>query len=143
MGYKILKKVSSSTTDYYQFVVDSNDNIVESDNLDIIEARLKELSVSTPVSYLKVISEIKFDNDFVFDGIDEPSKYTYEINYYFDEVKDEIKSITGEAVLGTEILLLDYSSAIYEIDTSKTEVFPIRLTVGLDNNIIGIYYKTI
>ena len=124
-------------------MVDSNEDVIESDNLDIIENKLKELSVITPISGLKVVSELEFDNDFVFDGIDEPIKYTYEVNYYFDDVKDNPKSITGEAVLSTEILLIDYSSATYELDTEKTSKFPVKLVIGIESNMVNIYYKTI
>jgi hypothetical protein len=154
MKYRILKCVSeaiasitsaSSRGALWEFVTDDNNEIFESENLDIIEFKLKQLDVSIPTSKLKVITEIGYNNDYVFDSTDAPTQYHYEVNYYFDNVKDTTKSISGEAVLGTVIMLLNYSSTTYELDTTKTAVLPAKLTIGINSadNILNVYYKTI
>jgi hypothetical protein len=148
MKYNILKCVSDATATreaLWEFVTDDNKKIFVTDNLDIIEFKLKQLDVTTPKSKLKVISEITYDNDYIFDSTDAPTFYHYEVNYYFDDIKDTTKSISGEAVFGTVIMLLNYSSAIYELDTTITEVLPSKLTIGINSvdNILNVYYKTI
>lgn len=154
MKYRILKCVSeaivsttakSSRGALWEFVTDDNNEIFESENLDIIEFKLKQLDINIPTSKLKVVTEIGYNNDYVFDTADAPTQYHYEINYYFDNVKDTVKSISGEAVLGTVIMLLDYSSTTYEVDTTNTEVLPSKLTIGINSvdNILNVYYRTI
>lgn len=149
MIYNIIQKVastsSSSTTvaqDYWTFILDSNKAVFASDNLDIIENKLKELEVSVPIGNLKVITDIEYTNDFIFGGTT-PTQYTYTVNYYFDDVQDDTKTITGDAILGTVIILQDYSSTTYAIDSTKTVGFTSKLTIGLTDNTLDVYYKTI
>lgn len=143
MAYNILQKIESTSAEYWKFVVDTNNNVVSNDNLDIIENKLKELNMAVPNSYLKVVSELTFDNDYIFSGTNVPTQYTYEVNYYFDDVNDITKSITGEAVLNTVIVPANYSSATYELDTTKTTTFPSQIVIGVEGNVYNIYYKTI
>lgn len=67
MIYKILQLSSTtSTTEYWQFVSDANATVYSTTDLIILEAKLKELMITIPISKLKVVSEINFTDDLIF-----------------------------------------------------------------------------
>jgi len=66
MTYKILKKVESSTNTYWQFVLDSNNAEYSTTDIIVLEAKLKELLQTIPIANLKVISELVFTDDLIF-----------------------------------------------------------------------------
>ena len=67
MIYKILQLSSTtSTTEYWQFVNDINATVYSTTDLIILEAKLKELMITIPISKLKVVSEINFTDDLIF-----------------------------------------------------------------------------
>ena len=69
MTYKIMTSTSNGTNEYWSFVkVDETSTTVFSSTvLDDVEVKLKELLESTPVAKLKVVTEIDFTNDLIFD----------------------------------------------------------------------------
>lgn len=69
MTYKIMTSTSNGTNEYWSFVkVDETSTTVFSSTvLDDVEAKLKELLESTPVAKLKVVTEIDFTSDLIFD----------------------------------------------------------------------------
>ena len=67
MIYKILQLSSTtSTSEYWQFVNDTNATVYSTTDLIILEAKLKELMITIPISKLKVVSEINFTDDLIF-----------------------------------------------------------------------------
>lgn len=72
MSYKILKQETTIPVIYWTFVLDSNGVIFETEDLAVLEAKLKEISVTVPCSKLKIVSEIGFDADFIIDPIETP-----------------------------------------------------------------------
>ena len=66
MIYKILQKISSSTDEYWKFVMDANNVEFSTDDIVLLEAKLKEIMVNIPISKLKVVSETLFTDDLIF-----------------------------------------------------------------------------
>lgn len=66
--YKILQLVSNSTstTDYWSFVLDMNNAVYSTDDKVVLEDRLIELLKSIPISKLKVVIETDFSEDLLF-----------------------------------------------------------------------------
>ena len=71
-------------------------------------------------------------------------KYAYAVEYYYDDVKDTSKTVTGSKWCGEKITqYADKSEVGYELDETKTTKLP--LTIGTDEskNVIKVYYKKI
>ncbi len=68
MTYKIMTSTSNGTNEYWSFakVDDTSTTDFSSAVLDDIEAKLKELMKTIPITKLKVITEITFTSDLVF-----------------------------------------------------------------------------
>ncbi|WP_313069793.1 hypothetical protein [Lacrimispora sp.] len=68
MTYKIMTSTSNGTNEYWSFVkVDSTSTTdFSSTVLDDVEAKLKELMKSIPITKIKVITEIAFTSDLIF-----------------------------------------------------------------------------
>lgn len=66
MTYKILKMVSSSTTEYWQFVINTDGSVYSTTDLVVLEAKLKEILVNTVIGKIKVINEVEFTEDLIF-----------------------------------------------------------------------------
>lgn len=66
--YKILQLVSNSTstTDYWSFVLDINNAVYSTDDIIVLEDKLKEILVTVPISKLKVVTETDFAEDLLF-----------------------------------------------------------------------------
>lgn len=69
MTYKIMTSISNEANDYWSFVkVDETSTTdFSSTVLDDVETKLKELLESTPIAKLKVVTEIEFMSDLIFD----------------------------------------------------------------------------
>ena len=69
MTYKIMTSTSNGTNEYWSFVkVDSiSSTDFSSTILDDVETKLKELMKSIPITRLKVVTEIDFTSDLIFD----------------------------------------------------------------------------
>ena len=68
MIYKIMTSTSNGANEYWSFVkVDETSTTVFSSTiLDDVEAKLKELMKSIPITKLKVVTEIDFTSDLIF-----------------------------------------------------------------------------
>lgn len=68
MNYKIMKLVSiSNNVSYWQFVLNSDNAEYETTDLVVLETKLLELLKEIPISKLKVVSEVSFTDDLIFD----------------------------------------------------------------------------
>lgn len=69
MTYKIMTSTSNGTNEYWSFVkVDvTSSTDFSSTILDDVETKLKELMKSIPITRLKVVTEIDFTSDLIFD----------------------------------------------------------------------------
>lgn len=72
---------------------------------------------------------------------EEPTTYTYSVEYYYDNVKDESATETGSAKLGDKITTYKDKSrnGTYELDSENTNK-TVPLTIKETNNIMKIYY---
>ena len=68
MAYNILKLVTISPLEYWTFVLDSNNTTFVTTDLVVLEAKLKELSANISPSNLKIVTQIDFEIDFVFES---------------------------------------------------------------------------
>lgn len=70
MTYKIMTSTSNGTNEYWSFVkVDvTSSTDFSSTILDDVETKLKELMKSIPITRLKVVTEIDFTSDLIFEG---------------------------------------------------------------------------
>lgn len=68
MTYKIMTSTSNGTNEYWSFtkVDETSTTDFSSAVLDDVEAKLKELMKTIPITKLKVITEITFTSDLVF-----------------------------------------------------------------------------
>jgi hypothetical protein len=68
MTYKIMTSTSNGTNEYWSFVkVDETSTTdFSSTVLDDVEAKLKELMTTIPITKLKVVTEIVFTSDLIF-----------------------------------------------------------------------------
>jgi hypothetical protein len=68
MNYKIMKLISTSNdVSYWQFVLNSDNTEYETTDLVVLENKLLEILQEIPISKLKVVSEISFTDDLIFD----------------------------------------------------------------------------
>lgn len=67
-------------------------------------------------------------------------QYAYTVEYYYDGVKDDTKTVIGAAeTFGTQVSTYpDKKIDGYKLD--KTENLPMTVTANADNNVIRIYY---
>ena len=64
MTYKILQQISTTTTEYFQFIQVNGADYSTTD-LVVLEAKLLELLETIPKSKLKIISEHSFSDDLI------------------------------------------------------------------------------
>lgn len=69
MIYKIMTSTSNGANEYWSFIrVDSTSStIFSSTNLSDVESKLKDLMESIPITKLKVVTEIAFTSDLIFE----------------------------------------------------------------------------
>ena len=72
---------------------------------------------------------------------EEPTTYTYSVEYFYDTVKDDSATETGSAKLGDKITTYKDKSrnGTYELDSENTNK-TVPLTIKETNNIMKIYY---
>ena len=67
MNYKIMKLASSSAgVDYWQFILNADNSEYETTDLVVLEDKLLKLLEDIPISKLKVVTEIQFEDDLIF-----------------------------------------------------------------------------
>ncbi len=72
---------------------------------------------------------------------EEPTTYTYSVEYFYDTVKDDSATETGSAKLGDKITTYKDKSrnGTYELDSENTNK-TVPLTIKETNNVMKIYY---
>ena len=67
MNYKIMKLASASNNvDYWQFILNADNSEYETTDLVVLEDKLLKLLEDIPISKLKVVTEIQFEDDLIF-----------------------------------------------------------------------------
>lgn len=67
MNYKIMKLASeSNNVDYWQFILNADNSEYETTDLVVLEDKLLKLLEDIPISKLKVVTEIQFEDDLIF-----------------------------------------------------------------------------
>lgn len=65
--------------------------------------------------------------------------FGYTIQYFYDNVMDNSKTVTGSALFGSQVITYpDKNITGYKVD--KTEGLPLTITSNPDNNTIKVYY---
>ena len=67
MNYKIMKLATvSNDVNYWQFVLNADNTEYETTDLVVLETKLLEILEEVPISKLKVVTEISFEDDLIF-----------------------------------------------------------------------------
>ena len=67
MNYKIMKLASNSNNvSYWQFVLNADNSEYTTTDLVVLETKLLEILEEVPISKLKVVTEISFEDDLIF-----------------------------------------------------------------------------
>ena len=67
MNYKIMKIATvSNDVNYWQFILNADNSEYETTDLVVLEDKLLKLLEDIPISKLKVVTEISFEDDLIF-----------------------------------------------------------------------------
>lgn len=67
MNYKIMKLATvSNDVNYWQFVLNADNTEYTTTDLVVLETKLLEILEEVPISKLKVVTEISFEDDLIF-----------------------------------------------------------------------------
>ena len=66
--------------------------------------------------------------------------FGYTVNYYYDGILDETKTVSGSALFGSEISYTDKSLPGYKLDSVSPEGGSITIGENAEDNVISVYY---